>query len=157
MSFATRKKHKHRNLWTTASHPSVLGNIKILIISLVLYAVAIKTQNLWFLANVEECVSEAEMSHWTDLMVFRQFYRQTASCMYRPDVLLRGFCSFQPTFSDDSGLPDAQICIFIVRDGPRTGRINFFCRAKYGKPGPRGRADYTTIHYTMTLDSVLLT
>ena len=69
--------------------------------------------------------SEAEMGHWTDLKVFRLFYRQTASCVYLPDALLGGFGLFRPTFSDESGHPDAQVCIFVARERPAEFGINF--------------------------------
>ena len=72
------------------------------------------------------------MSHWTDLRVFRSFYRQTASCVYLPDALVGGFGSFRLTFSDESGPPDAQVCIFIVREQPEEFGLNFFCGAKWG-------------------------
>ena len=65
------------------------------------------------------------MSHWTDLRVFRLFYRQTSSCVYMPDALLGGFGSFQLTFSNYSGPPDAQVCIFVAREQPEEFRANF--------------------------------
>ena len=58
------------------------------------------------------------MNHWTDLRVSRLFYKQTASCVNLPDAHLRGFGSFRLTFSDDSGHPGAQVCIFTVRERP---------------------------------------
>ena len=45
---------------------------------------------------------------------------------------------------------------FVVRERPAEFGLNFFCIVECGKPGLRGRAYYTTIYYTMTLDSVLL-
>ena len=78
------------------------------------------------------------MSCCSDLMVFMQFYRQSATWLRRHDALLRGLCSFGPTFSDDSGPPDAPVCIFVVRDGPRTGMVNCFFRLFHGDPGLRG-------------------
>ena len=72
------------------------------------------------------------MSHWTDLRVFRLFYRQTASCVYLPDALLGGVGSFRLTFSHHSGPPDAQVCIFVVRERPEYGTFvlqgNIFSR-----------------------------
>ena len=86
------------------------------------------------------------MSHWTDLRVFRPFYSQTASCLYLPDALLGGFGSFRLTFSDDSGHPDALVCIFVVRERLEEFRVNFFFEGKisfFGSPGSRGLYYYT--------------
>ena len=56
------------------------------------------------------------MSCCSDLKVFMPFYSQTATCLYRRDVLLRGLCSFGHTFSDVSGPTDAETTIFVERE-----------------------------------------
>ena len=66
------------------------------------------------------------MGHWTDFRAFRLFYKQIASCLYRPDVHLRVVGSFRRTFSSDSGPPDVQVCILILRERSEEFGLNFF-------------------------------
>ena len=75
------------------------------------------------------------MSRWTDLKVSRPFYKQTASCLYLLDALLGGSGSSRLTFSDVSGLPDAQVCMFIVREQPKEFGFNFLFRKSVGTQG----------------------
>ena len=88
---------------------------------------------------------------------FMLFYKQTASCVYLLDTLLGGFGSFRLTFSNVSGPPDAQVCIFIMRERPEDGKSQLLFQGKRGNPGLREPLKEGTIRYTMALDSVLLT
>ncbi len=98
------------------------------------------------------------MSCCSDLMVFMQFYRQSATWLRRHDALLRGLCSFGLTFSDDSGPPDALVCIFVVRDGPEDGKDKSFSGVFWGfrACGEPLKEGYSTVdsdlrHYTADL------
>ena len=73
-----------------------------------------------------------------DLMVFMQFYRQSVTWLRRHDALLGGLCSFGLTFSDDSGPPDALVCIFVVRDGPEDGKTPKKVAGNWCVSGPAG-------------------
>ena len=101
------------------------------------------------------------MSCCSDLMVFMQFYRQSATWSRRHDALLGGLCSFGPTFYDNSVPPDAVVCIFIVRDGREDGKNQplsflFFVFWGFRACGEPLKEGYSTVdsdlrHYTADL------